>query len=234
MKTPHQNKDNPSPLARVCAECNLVSHKKCIPKEYRPDHFPSHDWVCHLCTKTRKTPKGLIPMNITSARDASKRFHTNAANAHKEENKKRLQNLTNLQAMCPTTEIKEITSSSDTIRTVEKQKHFNGPWLLEDPPENIAPATITVWMLTKGTPKPHGPSKTDQTGMLDTARQTLWADMQASAPQPDKEPEAELFRRAKAWNTHANPPKMDNATQETTTTITPQPPTSKPPTTQKM
>ena len=165
-------------------------------------------------------------MNITSAREASKRFHTNAANAHKEENKKRLQNLTNLQAMCPTTEIKEITSSSDTIRTVEKQKLFNGPWLLEDPPENIAPATITVWMLTKGTPKPHGPSKTDQTGMLDTARQTLWADMQASAPQPDKEPEAELFRRAKAWNTHANPPKMDNATQETTTTITPQPPKS--------
>jgi hypothetical protein len=80
-------------------------------------------------------------------------------------------------------------------------------------------------MFTKGIPKTHGPSKTDQTGMLDTARQTLWADMLASA-QPDKEPEAELFRRAKAWNTYANPSKMDNATQETTTTITPQPPKS--------
>jgi hypothetical protein len=59
-------------------------------------------------------------MNITSTREAIKRHNTNAAAAHQEETKKRMQHLIDLQATCPTTELIEITSNNDMIRIVEK------------------------------------------------------------------------------------------------------------------
>jgi len=80
------------------------------------------------------------------------------------------------------------------IRTAEKQKLFNGPWLKGDTLDN---RTITVWKFTKDIPKTHGPSKIDQTGMFDTARDTY-----LSAPPPENAQEIELLRKAKEWNTH--------------------------------
>ena len=199
-ETPQQHKDTIN--SRACTECNQVFHKSCIPDEHKPDYFPHHDWFCHRCTKVRKTPEGLVVMNITSTREAIKRHNTNAAAAHQEETKKRMQHLVDLQATCPTTELIEITSNNDMIRTVEKQKLFNGPWLKGDTLDNRTPATITVWKFTKGIPKTHGPGKTDLTGMLDTARYTYLAEINATAPPPDNAQENELLRKAKEWNTH--------------------------------
>ncbi len=121
-------------------------------------------------------------MNITTARQAIKRHNTYAANAHEDENKKQTKHLKDIQATCPTTEIIAITLSNDLIRTVEKQRLFNGPWLQDENEllENQSPATITVWKLTKNVPKIHGPAKADQTGMLDTARYTFWAEIHAT------------------------------------------------------
>ena len=87
-----------------------LPQKFITPEEGKPDHFPSHDWFCHRCTKKKiKTPNtGLTSMSITSAREAIKRYNTNVATAQQEEIKKRIQNLKNLQATCPTTEIIEI------------------------------------------------------------------------------------------------------------------------------
>ena len=145
-------------------------------------------------------------MNITTARQAIKRHNTYVANAHQEENKKQMKHLKDIQATCPTTEIIAITSSNDLIRTVEKQRLFNGPGLQDEKelPENQSPATITVWKLTKNVPKIHGPAKADQTGMLDTARYTCWAEIHATDPPPDKAQEVDLLRKAKAWHTHTN------------------------------
>jgi hypothetical protein len=221
-ETPQQNKTEPPKGARACAECNLVFHRKCIPNEHRPDLFPPHDWFCHRCTTKQKTPKGLIPMDIKSAREAIKRYNTSAAKARQEEKNKRTQTFKDMQATCPTTELIEITSSNEIIRTVEKLKLFNGPWLQDDPPENKTPAAITVWRITKNVPKAQGPAKTDQTGMLDTARHTYWNDIHASTPPADNEQEIELARKATAWNTHANLPIIRNINQETRTITTPQ------------
>ena len=148
----------------------------------------------------RKAPKGLIPMDIKSARDAINRYNTNVAKASEEEIKKQTQIFKELQATCPTTEIIEITSNKDIIRTIEKQKLFNGPWLPDDPIENKSPAAITVWKITKGIPKPTGPAKTDQTGSLDTARHTYWNDIceLGLTPPAVKETEIEFLRKATA------------------------------------
>jgi len=83
-------------------------------------------------------------MNITTAREAIKRYNTNVAKTHQEETKKKMQQLKDLQATCPATELVEITSNKDMIRTVEKQKLFNGPWLKGDTVENTTLATISV------------------------------------------------------------------------------------------
>ena len=75
-------------------------------------------------------------MSITLAREAINRYNTNVATAQQEEFKKRIQNLKNLRAICPTTEIIEITCSNEMItmiRTVEKLKLFNGSLQKEDP-----------------------------------------------------------------------------------------------------
>jgi hypothetical protein len=74
------------------------------------------------------------------------------------------------------------------IRTVERLKLFNGSWLKDDPPENKSPAIITLWKITKGIPKAHGLTQTDQKGMLDTARNTHFAKMR----QPTLSPETEI------------------------------------------
>jgi hypothetical protein len=161
-------------------------------------------------------------MDIKSAREAIKRYNTSAAKARQEEKNKRTQTFKDMQATCPTTELIEITSSNEIIRTVEKLKLFNGPWLQDDPPENKTPAAITVWRITKDVPKAQGPAKTDQTGMLDTARHTYWNDIHASTPPADNEQEIELARKATAWNTHANLPIIRNINQETRTITTPQ------------
>ena len=228
-ETPQQHKDTIN--SRACTECNQVFHKSCIPDEHKPDYFPHHDWFCHRCTKVRKTPEGLVVMNITSTREAIKRHNTNAAAAHQEETKKRMQHLIDLQATCPTTELIEITSNNDMIRTIEKQKLFNGPWLKGDTLDNRTPATITVWKFTKGIPKTHGPGKTDQTGMLDTARYTYLAEINATAPPPENVQENELLRKAKEWNTHtqlSTQPGGNTNPEPTWTTTTTHPPPSPP------
>jgi len=92
-----------------------------------------------------------------------------------------MQHLKDLQATCPTTELIEITSNNDMICTVEKQKLFNGPWLKGDILDNRTPATIIEWKFTKGIPKTLGPGKTDQTGMVDTARYTYLSEINAKA-----------------------------------------------------
>jgi hypothetical protein len=141
-------------------------------------------------------------MDIKSARDAINRYNTSVAKASEEEIKKQTQIFKELQATCPTTEIIEITSNKDIIRTIEKLKLLNGSWLPDDPDlvilENKSLAAITVWRITKGAPKPNGPAKTDQTGMLDTARHTYWNDIRESTPPADKETEIEFLRKATA------------------------------------
>ena len=144
--------------------------------------------------------------------------------------KKRMQNLIDLQATCPTTELIEITSNNDMIRTVEKHKLFNGPWLNGGTFYNRTPATITVWKFTKGIPTSHGPGKTDQAGMLDTARYTYLAEFNATAPPPENTQEIELLRKAKEWNTHTQLPTQTggNNNPEPTRTTTTHPPPSPP------
>jgi hypothetical protein len=164
-------------------------------------------------------------MNIPTARQAIKRYNTNVANAHHDENKRRTQHLKELRATCPTTELIEITSSKDLIRTIEKQSLFNGPWLQEDVPQNQTPATITVWKITNDTPRRYGPARADQTGMLDTARHTYWAETHPTAPPPEKVQETELFRKANVWYTHTN---LKSSDRETIRMTTPQPPNSPP------
>jgi hypothetical protein len=124
-ETPRQNITNTK--SRACAECNQVYHKSCLPKEHKPDHFPTHDWFCHRCLTVRKTPKGLLTMNITTARQAIKRHNTYVANAHQEENKKQMKHLKDIQATCPTTEIIAIISSNDLIRTIKNKDFLMGP-----------------------------------------------------------------------------------------------------------
>ena len=58
-------------------------------------------------------------MTITAAREANKRYNTNVAKENQEETKKKMQRLNNLQAICPVTELLEISSSKEMIRTVE-------------------------------------------------------------------------------------------------------------------
>jgi hypothetical protein len=164
-------------------------------------------------------------MTIPTVRQVIKRYNTNAANAHHDENKKQIQNLKELRATSPTTELIEITSSKDLIRTIEKQTLFNGPWLQEDVPENQTPATITVWKITNGTPRIYGPARADQTGMLDTARHTYCAESHSTAQPPEKVQETELFRKANVWHTHTNLRSID---RETIRMTTPQLPYSPP------
>jgi len=59
-----------------------------------------------------------------------------------------------------------------------------------------------VWKFTKGIAKTHGPGKTDQTGMLDTARYTYLSEIKATAPPLENSQENELLIKAKEWNTH--------------------------------
>ena len=82
--------------------------------------------------------------------------------------------------------------------------------------------------MTKGIPKTNGPAKTDQTGMLDTARHTYWNDICKLTPPADKEAEIEFLRKATAWNNHTNPPTPDNTNPETRTTTITRTPTSPP------
>jgi len=140
--------------------------------------------------------------------------------------KKTLQ-LKEAQSTCPTTEIIEITSAKDMIRTVEKQNLFNGPWLLTDLPQNRSQATITVWKRTNGSLKPQT-SKADQSGMLDTARQMHWIAIQAVTPTSDNAQDVELLRRATAWNAHANPPTLDKSNPKANTNSAPDTPKSPP------
>ena len=58
-------------------------------------------------------------MTITVAQEANKRYNTNVAKAHEEETNKKMKRLNDLQAICPITELLEVTSSKDMIRTVE-------------------------------------------------------------------------------------------------------------------
>jgi hypothetical protein len=178
-------------------------------------NFPSPDWYCHLCTNARKTPKGLISMNIKSARKAIKRYNVDVANGNQREDKKRMQNLIDAQAACPDNELIEVTSTKETIRTAELSKLFNGPWLQHDPTENKLPANITVWRRVEAKLRPQGPARADLTGMLDTARQTCWERIRATTPSADKPQDTELLRRANAWNSYENPLTQDIDNPET-------------------
>jgi hypothetical protein len=66
-------------------------------------------------------------MTITAAREANKRYNTHVAKEHQEETKKKMQRLNNLQAICPVTELLEISSSKVMIRTVENIIYSTDP-----------------------------------------------------------------------------------------------------------
>jgi ribosomal protein L37AE/L43A len=89
-KTPSQEGKTSPAQARACSECNQTYHKKCIPEDQRPAHFPNGIWNCPKCQHVlTPTPQGLLYMSITSAHKAITSHATYAANLRTNEEEER-------------------------------------------------------------------------------------------------------------------------------------------------
>ena len=67
--TPAQKGKTEGRQARSCTECNQTYHKKCIPDEHRPRHFPQGSWNCPRCMHMKTpTPKIMIAMHEYNVR----------------------------------------------------------------------------------------------------------------------------------------------------------------------
>jgi hypothetical protein len=141
-----------------------------------------------------------------------------AAKARSHEDEARARNFKEAQDQCPTETLIEIASSTDVLRTVKRLNLFDGPWL------HCSPVTvIQVWQRKEGTMRPCGNALTDQSGMLDTARYALWANINSQEPSPHDPTEQEVLRKARAWhkstNTNEKPhPNLEKRAEEGTET----------------
>ena len=136
-------------------------------------------------------------MSIKSTHKAIARHTIFAANLRTDEEEERDRNFTEVQNQCPEVKLIEVTSSKELLRTTERRSLFDGPWLQGQDP----PSTCTqVWKRKGGTMRPIGKAMMDITGMLDTARYTVWADISAKTPPSEDDAEIILLRQARLWH----------------------------------
>ena len=115
-------------------------------------------------------------MSIKATHKAIERHTIFAANLRTDEEEERDRIFKEAQNQCAEVKLIEVTSSKELLRTTERRSLFDGPWLQGQDP----PSTYTqIWKRKGGTVRPIGKAMMDITGMLDTARYTVWADISA-------------------------------------------------------
>jgi hypothetical protein len=151
------------------------------------------------------TPNRLLLLSIKYAHQAIKRHTTYAANLRTSADETRAKNFKDVQDQLPTVKLIEVTSSNELLRTTERSSLFDGPWLQGSSPHEPPAAYTQVWKRKGGTMKQIGRAMADTTGMLDTARHIVWAEISTQTPPSEKHDEIALLRNARLWHEFTRP-----------------------------
>jgi hypothetical protein len=153
-------------------------------------------------------------MSIKATHKAITRHTTYAAKLRTNEEEERNRNFREVQDQCPTVKLIEVTSSKELLRTTERCSLFDGPWLQGSSFQDLLPSHTQVWKRKGGAMKPIGRAIMDVTGMLDTARYIVWADISAKTPTLEEDAEIALLRKARLWHESTTPTELINPNPE--------------------